>query len=197
MNDVYAYIPAASHQTIRTYLNTADLEIKIKNKRATKHGDFRKNKTGSYLITVNNNLNNYQFLLTLVHEIAHYKTHKLYGKVKPHGAEWKHTFKELMLPFVRPEVYPSDILPYLAHYLLNPKASTDSDQNLSLALQQEPLSSDKSYIFDLNIGSDFQLKNRKFTLLEKRRTRALCLDLSKRKKYLIQLKVAVTPLNIS
>lgn len=192
MKDVYSYIPEASHQIIREYLDPKDLSIKIKNERATKHGDFRKNKNGSYLITINNNLNQFQFLLTLVHEIAHYKTHKIYGKVKPHGIEWKNTFKGLMLPFVRPEVYPDDILPHLAKYLLNAKASTDSDQNLAFSLRQEPISSDKNYIFELKIGHVFEFKKRKFKLIEKRRTRSLCYDLDSKKKYLIQLKAEVT-----
>ncbi|MEI6865874.1 SprT-like domain-containing protein [Flavicella sp.] len=195
MKDIYNYIPESSHQKIREYLDAKDLSVLIKNKRATKHGDFRKTKNGNYLITVNNNLNPSQFLLTLVHEIAHYKTHKLYGKVKPHGIEWKTTFKELMLPFVRPEVYPNKILPILAKYLLNAKASTDSDQHLSLALKQEPISSDKNYIFELKIGYTFEFKNRKFKLLEKRRTRSLCLDLGTKKKYLIHLNSEVRPLH--
>lgn len=195
MKDIYNYIPEPSHQKIREYLDLKDLSVLIKNKRATKHGDFRKKKDGSYLITVNDNLNPSQFLLTLVHEIAHYKTHKLYGRVKPHGNEWKTTFKELMLPFVRPEVYPNQILPLLAKYLLNAKASTDSDQQLSIALKQEPISSDKNYIFELKIGYTFEFKNRKFKLLEKRRTRSLCLDLGTEKKYLIHLNSEVSPLH--
>jgi len=196
LKEVYTYIPEAAHQTIREYIEQTDLEIKIKKERATKHGDFRRTKDGSFLITVNNNLNPFQFLLTLVHEIAHYKTYKVFGKVKPHGIEWKNTFKELMLPLLRPEVYPNDVLPYLAKYLINAKASTDSDQNLAIALKQESISSDKNYIFDLKIGSNFQLKNRQFKLLEKRRTRSVCFDLSSKKKYLIQLKAEVTPLYI-
>jgi hypothetical protein len=195
LKDVYTYIPEASHPIIRAYLEPQDLTLKIKNERTTKHGDFRKTQNGNYLITVNNNLNHFQFLLTLVHEIAHYKTHKIYGKVKPHGIEWKNTFKELMLPFIRPEVYPNDVLPHLAKYLINAKASTDSDQDLALALKQEPISSDKNYIFDLKIGSTFQLKKRKFKLLEKKRTRSLCCDIDSNKKYLIQLKAEVTPIH--
>lgn len=196
MKDVYAYIPEASHQQIKEYLKVKDLRIQIKGERATKHGDFRKTQKGDYLITVNNNLNPYQFLLTLVHEISHYETYKRFGRVKPHGIEWKNTFKKLMIPFIRPEVYPIDILPHLAKYLLNAKASTDSDPALALALKQETLNSNKNYIFELSIGSEFLLKERQFVLLEKKRTRSVCLDKNSNKKYLINLNSEVSPLTI-
>tara|TARA_B100000809_G_scaffold149298_1_gene146828 strand:+ start:39583 stop:39957 length:375 start_codon:yes stop_codon:yes gene_type:complete len=123
-------------------------------------------------------------------------TYKRFGVVKPHGIEWKNTFKELMLPFVNPEVYPSTILPYLAKYLLNAKASTDSDVNLSLALKQETLDSDKNYIFELEIGKKFKLKKRTFAILEKKRTRYICIELASQKKYLINQNAEVTPLSL-
>lgn len=195
MKDIYDYIPLESHNTIQQYLSVDDLEVKIKNERATKHGDFRSSKKGDFLITINNNLNPYQFLLTLVHEIAHYKTYKQYGRVKPHGIEWKQTFKDLMLPFLRPEIYPMEILPHLAKYLLNAKASTDSDASLSRALKQPDIDSNKNYIFDLKIGAKFEFKQRLFRLLEKKRTRSICLDIRTQKKYLIHLNSEVTPLS--
>lgn len=194
MQDIFDHIPKAAHSKVKEYLETYTFEIQIKKERSTKHGDFRKRKDGTFLITVNENLNSHQFLLTLVHEIAHYVTYKNFGKVQPHGKEWKMTFKELMLPFVNPEVYPDTVLPHLAKYLLNAKASTDSDINLSLALKQDQIDSDKNYIFELSSGTRFKLKNRQFELLEKRRTRYICLDTNTNKKYLINQNTEVTPL---
>lgn len=193
MKDIYSFIPVASHSKIHEYIETNHFSIKITKQRATKHGDFRKLKNGDFLITVNDNLNPHQFLLTLVHEIAHYVTYKKFGPVKPHGKEWKNTFKELMLPFVNPEVYPHKILPHLAKYLLNAKASTDSDVNLALALKQETLNSDKNYIFELEVGNKFELKKRKFIILEKKRTRYLCIEVASQKKYLINQNAEVKP----
>ena len=196
MKDLFTFIPSAAHPKIKEYLETNSFTVKISRQRATKHGDFRRLNNGKFLITVNENLNPYQFLLTLVHEIAHYVTYKKFGAVKPHGIEWKNTFKELMLPFVNPAVYPDHILPLLAKYLLNAKASTDSDVHLALALKQEDLNSDKNYIFELKVGNKFELKKRRFAILEKKRTRYMCIDLASQKKYLINQNAEVTPLSL-
>ena len=101
-----------------------------------------------------------------------------------------------MLPFVNPAVYPDHILPLLAKYLLNAKASTDSDVHLALALKQEDLNSDKNYIFELEVGNKFELKKRRFAILEKKRTRYMCIDLASQKKYLINQNAEVTPLSL-
>lgn len=131
----------------------------IVNQRATKHGDFRKLPNGKFQITVNNNLNKYQFLLTLVHEIAHHVTHQKFGRVQPHGIEWKTVFQHLMLPFLRADIYPKEIAPHLANYLKNPKASTDTDVHLSLALKGNIAESGKFFIFTIPFGTLFIFKN--------------------------------------
>nr|WP_313791522.1 SprT-like domain-containing protein [Lacinutrix neustonica] len=54
-------------------------------------------------MTINENLNHYKFLITLIHEIAHFEAYKAFGRyIKPHGLEWKRTFQKLMLPFINP-----------------------------------------------------------------------------------------------
>ncbi|MGY0407320.1 MAG: SprT-like domain-containing protein, partial [Polaribacter sp.] len=129
------------------------------NKRATKHGDFRQLPNGKFQITINNNLNKYQFLLTLIHEIAHHVTHQKFGRVQPHGKEWKTVFQHLMLPFLKSEIYPKEIAPYLANYLKNPKASTDADIHLSLVLKGNKAEIGKNFIFEIPNGSLFIFKN--------------------------------------
>jgi len=189
------HLPEKAIPRIQKMLEDYSFVLKIVKERQTKHGDFRRLENGKFQITINENLNQYQFLLTLVHEIAHYLTFKNYGRVQPHGKEWKRTFKELMLPFVNPDIYPSNILPHLAKYLINPKASTDSDVNLALSLKQETRDSDKNYIFELLTGSQFLLKSRTFKILRKRRTRYLCLEIATNKKYVISQNTEVIALN--
>ncbi len=141
---------------------------------------------GQHQITVNANLNSYKFLITLVHEIAHLIAFKKYGRViKPHGKEWKHTFQKLMLPFIRPEVFPNQLLPLLALHFKNPKASSDTDSKLSLALKQFDPDNDKNYIFEIPLGSKFRLYNgRVFVRGKKRVKRYECVEVSSGKVYL-------------
>jgi len=190
-NILQKYIPEASVNLVVGLLEKYPHHLKIVNKRQTKHGDFRLTKDREYQITVNNSLNKYQFLLTLIHEIAHLVTHLKYKGVKPHGIEWKISFQHLMLPFMNPEMFPIELLPYLANYLKNPKASTDSDVNLALALKKYSESSDKNYIFEIPLGSDFIFKKRIFRRGDKRRTRYECLELKSNKKYLFNQNAEV------
>ncbi|WP_439132353.1 SprT-like domain-containing protein [Polaribacter sp.] len=168
-----------------------NFSLKIVNQRETKHGDFRKLPNGKFQITVNNNLNKYQFLLTLVHEIAHHITHQKFGRVQPHGKEWKKVFQHLMLPFLQPEIFTKEMLPYLAKYLKNPKASTDSDANLSLALRENKAEEGKHFIFEIPFGGTFIFKNIIYKRGKKRRTRYECLQLHTKRVYLFNQNVEV------
>ena len=84
-----------------------------------------------------------------MHEIAHLLAFERFGrKIKPHGAEWKRTFQHLMLPFLRPEIFPPRLLPLLARHFRNPRASSSTDTALSLALREyDPRPRDKQYVF--------------------------------------------------
>ena len=173
-----------------------NFNLKIVNQRQTKHGDFRKLSNGKFQITVNNNLNKYQFLLTLVHEIAHHVTHQKFGRVQPHGTEWKTVFQHLMLPFLQPDIYPKEMLPHLANYLKNPKASTDSDINLSLALRENEAETGKIFIFAIPLGGLFSFKNTIYKRGNKRRTRIECLNMTNKKVYLFNQNVEVKLYNL-
>lgn len=185
------YIPEASVFDVESLINRHNFSVKIVNQRQSKHGDFRRLPNGKFQITINNNLNPNQFLLTLIHEIAHYLTFKTYGQVQPHGKEWKLTFQKLMLPFLRPEVYPKSILPYLANYLKNPKASTDSDVKLSLALRNFEAELGKKFIFDLPCGAEFEFKNKRYRKGSIRRTRYECLEIQSNRVYLFNQNTEV------
>lgn len=185
------YIPKKAIPLVEYLINKHQVNLKIVGQRQTKHGDFRRMPNGRMLITVNNNLNHYQFLLTLIHEIAHHVTHQKFGRVQPHGKEWKTVFQHLMLPFLEPEIYPNQILPYLANYLKNPKASTDTDVNLSLALRNGKAEPGKIFIFEVPNGNVFQFKNRLYKRGNKRRTRYECLNLTNKRVYLFNQNAEV------
>jgi len=185
------YIPLASVAMVLDLLKQYPCKLKIVNNRKTKHGDFRKLSSGQYQITINNDLNQYRFLLTLIHEISHLVTHQRNGRVKPHGLAWKRNFQHLMLPFINPEIYSNEILPFLANYLKNPKASTDTDVHLSLALKQYDEENGNNYIFEIPIKSKFIHNKRIFERGDKRRTRYECVEVKTKKRYLFHQNAEV------
>lgn len=181
---IHKYIPEAAIELVEELLDEYPFHLKIKNNRKTKHGDFRPLKNGQLQITINNDMNIYRFLITLVHEVAHLVTYKEKKRVKPHGIEWKTNFQHLMLPFLKPEIFPNEILSKLANYLRNPKASTDTDIKLSLQLKQYDEKSNKSYIFEIPLKSEFTYNNRIFIKGNKRRVRYKCTEKRTKKEYL-------------
>ena len=196
MNTEYKhFIPLKAIPFVQFLIDEHSFDLIIVNQRQTKHGDFRKLADGRFQITVNNNLNEHQFLLTLVHEIAHHVTHQKFGRVQPHGKEWKMIFQHLMLPFLRPEIYPNKILPFLATYLKNPKASTDADVNLSLVLKGNEAETGKNFIFEITLGNFFEFKNTIYKRGNKRRTRFECLNMNNKKVYLFNQNVEVKKIN--
>lgn len=191
-SDYQKYIPLKAIPFVQFLIDEHFFDLKIVNQRQTKHGDFRKLPNGKFQITVNNNLNKHQFLLTLVHEIAHHVTHQKFGRVQPHGKEWKTVFQHLMLPFLKPDVYPLEILPHLANYLKNPKASTDADVRLSLALKGNIASEGKHFIFSIPTGSLFKFKENIYQKGTKRRTRIECKQIDSNRIYLFNQNVEIT-----
>ncbi|MEZ4792636.1 MAG: SprT-like domain-containing protein [Gelidibacter sp.] len=180
------FIPYQAIPYVSELLKHDNLSIKIKKERKTRHGDYRKLPNGRHQISINSNLNHYRFLITLIHEIAHFEAYQKFGRfIKPHGKEWKHTFQRLMLPLLNPNVFPLELLPLLAKHFKNPKASSDTDVKLALALKQYDQPNDKTYIFEVPLGSHFKLYNgRVFKKGGKRRTRYEGVEVSSGRLYL-------------
>ena len=181
-----SYIPEAANDQLMSLLDHDQLVVKIKKRRYTKHGDYRPLPGGKHQVTVNSNLNPYRFLITLVHEIAHYEAYKKFGRrIKPHGREWKMTFQRLMLPFLNPDVFPSELLPVLARHFKNPKASSDTDQHLALALKSYDQPNGLHYVHEIPVGHVFRLYNgREFRRGDKRVKRIECIEIKTGKLYL-------------
>ena len=196
-NTLIKYTPEKAVPLVIYLINEHKINLKIVNQRQTKHGDFRTFPNGQTQITVNNNLNKYQFLLTLIHEIAHLEAFSKFGRhIKPHGAEWKRTFQHLMLPFINPQVFPEAILPVVAKHFINPKASSDTDVQLALALKLLDAPNNKSFIFEVPLHQTFKIHNgRVFKKGAKRRTRHECVEVKTGKTYLFNANAEVEILN--
>jgi hypothetical protein len=169
----------------------------INNSRQTKLGDFRaKVNKELAVITVNNNLNSYSFLLTFIHEVAHHRVYdKFKNRVLPHGPEWKKEFQHLMKPFLEAGIFPEPLRGQLTKHMRNPKASSQSDIALAQALSKYDKSDQKGVpLNQLTIGARFSLEKKEFQSIESRRTRVRCKELKSGKHYLVHKLAIVQPL---
>lgn len=182
------YLPENAVDPVFELIKAYHVHLKIVNERATRHGDYRKNPDGSHLITVNASLNKFQFLITTIHEIAHLVAFKKYGLgIKPHGNEWKYTFRMLMLPFINQLIFPDEILPYIANHFKNPAASSDTDALLSMALKKYDAPSHLYFVDELPQGSLFRTKDgRVFQKGRLRVKRFECIEIHTKAIYLFK-----------
>jgi hypothetical protein len=180
------YIPEHAVKPVFELIVANQVHLKIVNERVTRHGDYRKGLSGKHEITVNSSLNKYRFLITLIHEISHLVAFEKFGrKIKPHGNEWKYSFQIMMVPFIRPEIFPSNLLPLLARHFKNPSASSDTDATLSLALKQYDAQNDKNYVFEIPYGTVFRIPNGKiFKKIALRVKRYECIEVNSGRIYL-------------
>ena len=190
MIDILApYVPEKALMPCFELIQTHGVHLKIVNQRKTRHGDYRLLPSGGHQITVNATENKYRFLITLIHEIAHLVAFTEYGRrIKPHGIEWKSVFKHLMLSFLNPEIFPSELLPVLARHFKNPKASSSSDALLDRALAQYDCTDDSLlFVADLAEGNHFYFGNsRIFERGSIKRKRIECVEVKTGKRYLFQ-----------
>ena len=113
-------------------------EFKIARKRNTKLGDFRYNPNQKrQRISINHDLNQYAFLITYIHEVAHLINFQEKGQqIAPHGKAWKAHFKALLKPMMNDLVFPPSVLGPLQRHMKNPKASSGADLLLYRALKK-------------------------------------------------------------
>lgn len=186
LSNIENFVPTASIPLLSKYLVHWEVNMVVTRERLTKHGDFRALPKGGHQITVNEMPNPYRFLITTVHEIAHLITYKDFGVgIKPHGKEWKHTYRKIMLPFLIPEIFPQELLKILQLHFRNPKASSETDTKLTLVLNKFDPENKKNYIFELEDGSVFEIHNgRRFIRGKKRTKRYECREVNGKRLYL-------------
>jgi hypothetical protein len=188
------YLPEHAVNSVFELIVANGVHLKIVNERVTRHGDYRKDASGKHEITVNANLNKYRFLITLIHEIAHLVAFEKYGRfIKPHGDEWKMVFQRLMIPYIRPEIFPQNILPLVANHFKNPTASSDTDARLAFALKQfDERKADIHFMHEVPSGSFFRISNgRIFQKKGLRVKRYECLEVKTGKLYLFNANAEV------
>ncbi len=194
------YLPEKAIEPALALLRSEPIDLKISKPRKTKLGDYRFPKAGSmhHRISVNADLNPYAFLITLVHEVAHLKAFKAYGKmIRPHGAEWQKCFIALCEPFFEREVFPDKIAKALRQSLYKGTASSCTDLELYRCLKQyDQQKGNFCSLEHIPDGSYFELNNgRLFRKGPRLRKRFKCLNLTNGREYMVHPLAEVLPVN--
>jgi hypothetical protein len=159
-------LPAETVDYVADLLGRQAIEVRLVRPRRSRLGDHRSPGRGVsfHRITVNEDLNPYAFLTTLLHEIAHaftWERHRRIGRrIAPHGREWKDEFGLILRPVVAARILPQVVETALARYLENPAARSCSDRGLVLALAEfDEQPGGRMRVEDLPAGAVFRAAN--------------------------------------
>ena len=186
------YIPAPTVSICTSWIIQKNIHLKITRDRTSKYGDYIPLPDGKgHRISVNHNLNQYSFLITFIHEVAHLETYLKYKRRhEPHGKEWKHEFRILLKEFVDRNIFPDDIKKALVNYIHNPAASSCTDYHLHKALKAyDRPHEDMLHLEDLPENSLFSMykstSKLRFKKGPKLRTRYQCLEVTTNRIYFV------------
>ena len=158
------FLPQGTFELVEPFLLHYKVHLTITKSRATVLGDYRNAIEGkAHRISVNGNLNQYAFLITLLHELAHLITYVRFGnKVASHGREWKDQFSDLLKHFIQSNIFPQDIRLQLAASMKSPAASSCADDALMRVLRKYDAVKENHFLVEeIEQGRCFQTKNGK------------------------------------
>ena len=133
-------LPAATADYVADVLRRHPCEVRLSRPRRTKLGDHRPPARGrpAHRITLNDDLNPYAFLTTLLHEVAHAaaweRQRGRWRRQRPHGPAWQESFATLLGPVVADAWLPADVRDALAGAMRRPAAASCSDRRLAVVL---------------------------------------------------------------
>ncbi len=188
MQALAAYLPDGSFEAVVTYIHHYKVHLTVTKKRQSILGDYRHTAIGkNHRISINGNLNKYEFLITLLHELAHLLTFEKYGnRVESHGKEWKQFYSSLLADFLQQNFFPEDISKALYKTINNPAATANGETELLKVLRNYNVVKKEGYsiVEDITAGNLFETEKGKiFRKGAKRRKRYECLEIATGKFY--------------
>lgn len=188
MQALATFLPEATFELVVQYIHHYKVHLTVTKKRKSVLGDYRHAIIGkNHRISINGNLNQYEFLITLLHELAHLLTFEKFGnKVEAHGKEWKASYSKLLIDFVHHRFFPADIEKALQKSIINPAATANGETELLLVLRRYDNKKREGHchIAELPEGSIFQTDNGKiFMKGARRRKRFECTEIKTGLKY--------------
>ncbi|MEO5674639.1 MAG: SprT-like domain-containing protein [Chitinophagales bacterium] len=184
-NIIQPFIPEDAVDVVVNWIIRQKITLTITNSRQSLFGDYRwPHGDKGHRISVNGDLNQYAFLITFVHEMAHLTAwEKFRNTITSHGKEWKHEFNMLMDEFAGKKIFPEDVRTAFKQHLLKPAHSHSIDESLMKVLRKyDPFKG--SILSDLKEGSLFEFKGRIFRKGIKLRKRFKCIETNSRREYL-------------
>lgn len=178
-----AYLPNGSFDPVIGLINQYKVHLTVTKARKSVLGDYRHAFQGAnHKITVNGNLNQYEFLITLLHELAHLLCYEQYrNRVEAHGKEWKSIYGSLLYSFIQLGIFPEDIHKALKKTLLNPAATANGETKLLLVLRKYNTIKKEGVTLVANIAEGVlfeSLNGRVFKRGKKRRIRIECIEIA-------------------
>ncbi len=181
------YLPPGTGDAVLKYLNQYKVHLTVTRERKSILGDYRhRTHDMHHRISVNGNLNNYSFLITLLHELAHLLTFEQHSnRVMAHGQEWKRIYGELLKQFLQHKIFPADIEAELLRSLKDPAASSCAEEGLIRVLRRyDPVNGHK-LVEEIPVNSLFKTNDgRIFRKGIKLRKRYKCMEVSSGREYL-------------
>jgi len=193
------YVPSKSLDVCIDWIVEHKIAVRITKSRNSKYGDYRPPHDGrGHRISINHDLNKYAFLLTFSHEVAHLITfNKFRFRIDPHGKEWKSEFKRLMIPFLKSDIFPKDLVVAINGYMNNPAASSCSDITLMRTLAKYDKRDERwKLLEEIALNTPFRIRSgREFIKGELLQKNFCCTCLKSKHKYVINPLTEVLPID--
>lgn len=182
---------------VNEWLGNHQAILRITKPRASKLGDYRPPHIGKpHRISINENLSPLEFQITLVHELAHLACWEKHGrKARAHGPEWKNEFSKLLPFFFNMNEFPNDVLEVLTYFFQPGISYRAGNEKLKHVLIKYSNRSPDDTVGEVNTGSVFYYRTRKFRKIRKVRKRIECICLNNNRLYSFSPLVQVIPEN--